>query len=161
MSAARAEAASRKLAGYAITLLRSSVEPFLTFSTRRDLRDKAFTAWIRRGDAGETDNKPLIREILALRAEYARLLGYRDFADMKLADSMAKTADNASRLLDEVWPAAKRRAARERDDLLRLARAGRDRPHRARGLALLLGESPQAAFALMKRPSSRISSSIA
>lgn len=123
VSAAKAEAESRKLEGYVITLTRSSVEPFLIFSERRDLREKAFAAWTSRGDAGETDNKPLIREILMLRRELARLLGYRDFADYKLADTMAKTAENAQKLLDDVWPSAKRKAAAERKGLLDLAAA--------------------------------------
>jgi peptidyl-dipeptidase Dcp len=123
ISAAKAEAENRKLDGYAITLLRSSVEPFLTFSARRDLRAEAFKAWTLRGDRGETDNKPLIREILALRSEYAHLLGYADFAAMKLSDSMAKSATAAQHLLDEVWPAGKARAATERGALLELAKA--------------------------------------
>lgn len=123
VSAAKAEAEGRKVAGYVITLTRSSVEPFLVFSERRDLREKAFAAWTSRGDAGETDNKPLIREILTLRRELARLLGYNDFADYKLADTMAKTAANAQKLLGDVWPAAKRKAAAERAGLLEIAAA--------------------------------------
>jgi peptidyl-dipeptidase Dcp len=123
VSAANAEAESRKVEGYVITLTRSSVEPFLIFSERRDLRERAFAAWTSRGDAGETDNKPLIREILMLRRELARLLGYRDFADYKLADTMAKTAGNAQKLLDDVWPAAKHKAAVERTALLEVAAA--------------------------------------
>jgi peptidyl-dipeptidase Dcp len=123
ISAAKAEAESRKLPGYAITLMRSSVEPFLTFSSRRDLREQAFAAWTLRGDRGATDNKPLIAEILSLRAEYAHLLGYADFAAMKLSDSMAKSSQAAQRLLDDVWPAGKARAAAERDALLVLAKA--------------------------------------
>jgi peptidyl-dipeptidase Dcp len=123
VSAAKGEAESRKLEGYAITLLRSSVEPFLVFSARRDLREKAFRAWTSRGDHGATDNKPIVKETLKLRAEYARLLGYPDYASMKLSDSMAKTAANAQKLLDDVWPAAKRQAAAERDELLTLAKA--------------------------------------
>jgi peptidyl-dipeptidase Dcp len=123
VSAAKAEAESRKADGYVITLTRSSVEPFLIFSERRDLREKAFAAWTSRGDAGETDNKPLIREILMLRRELAQLLGYEDFADYKLADAMAKTAANARKLLDDVWPAARRKAAEERASLLEIAAA--------------------------------------
>jgi peptidyl-dipeptidase Dcp len=122
-SAARGEAEHRKTEGYVITLLRSSVEPFLTFSARRNLREKAFRAWTSRGDQGATDNKPIVKETLTLRAEYARLLGYTDYAAMKLSDSMAKTAANAQKLLDDVWPAAKRQAAAERDELLALAKA--------------------------------------
>jgi peptidyl-dipeptidase Dcp len=123
VSAAKGEAESRKIAGYVITLLRSSVEPFLVFSARRDLREKAFRAWTSRCDHGATDNKPIVKETLVLRAEYARLLGYPDYASMKLSDSMAKTAANAQKLLDDVWPAAKRQAAAERDELLALAKA--------------------------------------
>ncbi len=122
VSAAKAEAASRKVDGYVITLTRSSVEPFLVFSERRDLREKAFQAWTSRGDAGATDNKPIIREILMLRRELAQLLGYRDFADYKLADTMAKTAGNARQLLDDVWPAGKRQAEEERKGLLAMAK---------------------------------------
>jgi peptidyl-dipeptidase Dcp len=123
VDAARADAEGRKIAGYVITLLRSSVEPFLVFSARRDLREKAFLAWTARGDAGATDNKPAVKETLQLRAEYARLLGYADYASMKLSDSMAKSAANAQNLLDQVWPAGKARAAQERDELLVLAKA--------------------------------------
>jgi peptidyl-dipeptidase Dcp len=123
VSAARGEAEHRKTDGYVITLLRSSVEPFLIFSARRDLREKAFRAWTSRGDHGATDNKPIVKETLKLRAEYARLLGYPDYASMKLSDSMAKTSANAQKLLDNVWPAAKRQAAAERDELLVMAEA--------------------------------------
>ncbi len=123
VSAAKGEAESRDTTGYVITLLRSSVEPFLVFSARRDLREKAFRAWTSRSDHGATDNKPIVKETLVLRAEYARLLGYPDYASMKLSDSMAKTAANAQKLLDDVWPAAKRQAAAERDELLVLAQA--------------------------------------
>jgi peptidyl-dipeptidase Dcp len=121
VSAAKADAEGRKTDGYVITLLRSSVEPFLVFSTRRDLREKAFKAWTARGDHGATDNKPLVKETLQLRTEYARLLGYPDYASYRLSDTMAKTAANAQNLLDQVWPAGKRRAAAERDELLVLA----------------------------------------
>jgi peptidyl-dipeptidase Dcp len=123
VSAAKAEAEGRKSKGYVITLSRSSVEPFLVFSTRRDLRERAFKAWTARGDHGATDNKPLVKEMLALRAEYAALLGYADYATMKLSDSMAKTAGNAMVLLEQVWAAGKVRAAAERDELLILAKA--------------------------------------
>ena len=123
VSAAKADAEGRKVDGYIITLLRSSVEPFLVFSTRRDLREKAFKAWTARGDHGVTDNKPLVKETLQLRTEYAQLLGYKDYASYRLSDSMAKTAANAQKLLDQVWPAGKRRAASERDELLELAKA--------------------------------------
>ena len=124
--AAAGEAArERGLAGsYVITLSRSSVEPFLTFSARRDLRQTAYEAWTRRGEHdGAHDNRPLIREILALRAEQARLLGYESYAAYRLDDTMAKSAAAVERLLSQVWEPAKRKAAVERGELQALARA--------------------------------------
>ncbi|MBV9555649.1 MAG: peptidase M3, partial [Pseudolabrys sp.] len=118
-SAAAAAAEERGQKGkYAITLARSSVESFLQFSARRDLREKAFTAWLARGEnGGATDNRKIISEIVALRAERARLLGFATFADFKLDDTMAKTPKNARDLLDNVWGRARKRAERERDEL--------------------------------------------
>ncbi len=89
--AARAAAAERGMSGkHVITLGRSSVEPFLQFSARRDLRERIFRAWIARGDnGGKTDNKAIIAEVLALRAERAHLLGYDTFAHYRLDDAMA------------------------------------------------------------------------
>src|SRR5471030_2494621 len=81
--------------GWAITLSRSLIEPFLTFSSRRDLREQAFKAWISRG-AGEHDNRPVIAEIMRLRLEQAQLHGYPSYADYALADSMAGTQDRKS-----------------------------------------------------------------
>jgi peptidyl-dipeptidase Dcp len=121
---ARQAAAERGLEGYAITLSRSLIEPFLTFSSQRDLRQTAYEAWIARGThEGPHDNRVLIPEILALRAERARLLGYETFADFRLADSMAGAPAAAEALLAEVWEPAKRKAAAERDRLLAAARA--------------------------------------
>src|SRR5215471_11526037 len=98
---AAAEAANeRGLADrYAVTLARSAVEPFLTFSRRRDLRRKLWEAWTARGaHDGEHDNRPLIREIVALRTEQAQLLGYESFADYRLDDTMANTPAAAEHL---------------------------------------------------------------
>ncbi|HEY8948368.1 MAG TPA: M3 family metallopeptidase [Rhizomicrobium sp.] len=105
-------------APYAITTSRSSAEPFLQFSERRDLREKVFKALSDRGDrANAHDNKSLIAEVVKLRAEKAKLLGYATFADYRLDDTMAKTPDSARILLDQVWTAARARALEERDDL--------------------------------------------
>ncbi len=121
---ARQAAAERGMAGAIVTLSRSLIEPFLTFSDRRDLRQAAHEAWIARGaHAGPHDNRVLIPEILALRAERARLLGYEDFTAFRLADTMAGTRAAAEGLLAEVWEPAKRKAAAERDRLLAAARA--------------------------------------
>ena len=117
-------AAERGVAGHVVTLSRSLIEPFLTFSTRRDLRQVAYQAWIARGmHAGPHDNRPLIPEILGLRAERARLLGYATYADYRLADTMAGTPDAVAGLLAEVWEPARAKAAAERDRLLATARA--------------------------------------
>ncbi len=99
---------------HVITLSRSSIEPFLQFSTRRDLREKAYSAWVKRGEfGGDTDNRKLISEMIALRTERARLLGYDNYASFRLADAMAKTPEAVSGLLREVWGPAKARVAAE------------------------------------------------
>jgi len=116
--AARGAAEARGLNGHVVTLGRSSVEPFLQFSARRDLREKVFRAWIARGDNGTaTDNTPVIAEMIALRAERAAILGYPSFAHYKLDDTMAKTPEAVSGLLDAVWSPARRRVGQERDTL--------------------------------------------
>ncbi|HYV70340.1 MAG TPA: M3 family metallopeptidase [Pseudolabrys sp.] len=118
-AAARADAEERGQPGkYAITLARSSVESFLQFSSRRDLRERAFHTWIRRGEnGGATDNRTLIAEMVALRGERAKLLGFATFSDYRLDDQMAKTPAAARKLLDEVWDRARTKAAGERDAL--------------------------------------------
>jgi peptidyl-dipeptidase Dcp len=118
-AAARAAADERGQPGkYAFTLARSSVEPFLQFSARRDLREKIFDAWIKRGEnGGKTDNRALIAEMVSLRAERAKLLGYNTFADYRLADQMAKTPAAARELLENVWSRARDKANAERDAL--------------------------------------------
>jgi peptidyl-dipeptidase Dcp len=123
--AAAQAAADRGLPGkHVITLARSSIEPFLQFSSRRDLREAAFTAWSARGESGgATDNRGIIAETVALRAERAGLLGYRSFAHYRLDDTMAKTPEAALDLLHSVWGPARRRAMRERDGLQALAQA--------------------------------------
>ncbi len=116
-TALRANAEERGLAGkHVVTLGRSSVEPFLQFSARRDLREKAFRAWIARGDnGGATDNKAIIAEMVKLRIERAGLLGYKTFADFRLDDAMAKTPQAVRSLLDRVWAPARDRAMADRD----------------------------------------------
>jgi peptidyl-dipeptidase Dcp len=121
-AAARAAAEERGHAGkYAITLARSSCETFLQFSARRDLREKIFQAWIKRGEnGGATDNRTLIAEMVRLRAERAMLLGFDTFADYRLDDQMAKTPAAARKLLDEVWGRARAKAQVERDALQKM-----------------------------------------
>jgi peptidyl-dipeptidase Dcp len=103
---------------HAITLSRSSIEPFLQYSSRRDLREKAFEAWIKRGaNGGKTDNRKIVVQILALRQERAQLLGFKTAAEAALEFSMAKTPANVRKLLMEVWQPARARALAERDAL--------------------------------------------
>jgi len=109
---------------FAITLARSSVESFLQFSARRDLREKVMAAWLARGEnGGATDNRAIVAEILKLRAERAQLLGFKSFADYRLDDQMAKTPQAARDLLDEVWGRARARAEREKAELQKLVAA--------------------------------------
>ncbi|WP_027486992.1 M3 family metallopeptidase [Allorhizobium undicola] len=109
---------------YAVTLSRSIIEPFLTFSERRDLRESAFKAWVARGEnGGATDNRAIVKETLALRTEKARLLGYSTYAAYKLDDTMAKTPEAVNGLLMQVWEKAVVQARREEEDLASLIAA--------------------------------------
>ncbi|HSK02687.1 MAG TPA: M3 family metallopeptidase [Kofleriaceae bacterium] len=103
---------------------RSSAEPFLTFSSRRDLREQVWRMWISRGDhAGPRDNKPLISQILALRGERAKLLGFSTHAHWIIDDNMARTPDAAMGLMRKVWKAAAARAREEIADMQQVADA--------------------------------------
>jgi len=119
IAAAKAAASERGMEGKAIvTLSRSSVEPFLKSSERRDLREKVYKAFIARGDNDNAnDNNAIIVEILSLREESAKLLGYQTFAAYRLEDSMAKTPQAVRSLLERVWAPARARALADRDDL--------------------------------------------
>ncbi len=118
-ASARQAACERGLGGderaHVVTLSRSLIVPFLTFSSRRELREQAWRAWVGRGESeGEHDNRPVARRILALRREQAALMGQASFADHALADSMAGTRDRVWALLDDVWPRALAACERER-----------------------------------------------
>ena len=116
---ARAEAKSRGMSkAGVITISRSSYEPFMKFSQRRDLREKLFRAWTLRGDNGnQFDNKAIITETVSLRAERAQLLGYPTFAHFSLDDSMAKKPEAAMELMLRVWKPAREQALHDRDQL--------------------------------------------
>ncbi|MCU0964325.1 MAG: M3 family metallopeptidase, partial [Burkholderiaceae bacterium] len=117
--AMRQAASERGLAeGHVLTLSRSLIVPFLTFSERRDLRELAWRAWVGRGEhAGEHDNRPVARAILELRAEQAALHGHASYADFALTDTMAGTRARVHKLLDDVWPRALAAVDREREQL--------------------------------------------
>jgi peptidyl-dipeptidase Dcp len=112
---------------YAITNTRSSMDPFLTYSTERDLRKQVWTNYYSRGDNNdEYDNKEIIAEILKLRRERVELLGHKNYAEWRLQDRMAKTPENALNLMEAVWPAAISRVAEEVADMQAIADANGD-----------------------------------
>ena len=119
LAAAAQTAAERGHPGrHVVTLSRSSIEPFLQFSARRDLREKAFRAFVARGaNGGAHDNAAAMNETVRLRAEKARLLGYPTFADHRLDDTMAKTPEAALALLRQVWAPARAQALRDAEAL--------------------------------------------
>ncbi|MGB3316094.1 MAG: M3 family metallopeptidase [Albidovulum sp.] len=118
VAAARAAAEERGRDGHVLTLSRSLVVPFLQFSPRRDLREKAYEAWVARGaNGGATDNRAPAAEILALREERAQLLGYDSFASYKLEPEMAKTPAAVRDLLMRVWDPAREKALADADVL--------------------------------------------
>lgn len=119
ISAARAAAREKGLEdGFVITLSRSLVEPFITFSPRRDLREKAWRLWTNRGQIDSSrDNRKIAKEILRLRVEQAHLHGYSSFAEYQNADSMAGTPARVMELLERVWEPACKSANAERAQL--------------------------------------------
>ena len=123
IKAARQAGAERGLVdALVITLSRSHIVPFLTFSERRDLREQAWRAWTTRGEHdGGFDNRPVAREILSLRNEQARLHGFASYADYALTDTMAGRQSAVRDLLTQVWEPAKARAVQEREALEALA----------------------------------------
>ena len=123
IKAAAAAAKERGKDGqYAVTNTRSSMSPFLTYSTERDLRQKVWETYYSRGDNGdEFDNNAIIAEILKLRHERVNLLGYDNYAQWRLADRMAGIPERAIELMEAVWPAATARAREEVADMQKLA----------------------------------------
>ena len=121
----RTSAEGRGMAGkWAVANTRSSMEPFLTYSTRRDLREKGWRMWTRRGDkGGATDNKQVIRDILKLRAERAKLLGFASHAHWATDNNMAGSPDAAMALMMQVWAPAAARAREEIADMQKVADA--------------------------------------
>ncbi len=120
---AAAEAAkSKSQMGWMIRNTRSSVDPFLTYSDNRDLREKVWRMFIMRGDNGDAnDNKAIITQILQLRAERAHLFGLATHAHWSLQQTMAQTPENTLKLMESVWPAATARVHEEVADMQALA----------------------------------------
>ena len=121
--AAAAQAETHGMKGkWVISNTRSSMEPFLVFSTRRDLRKKGWHMWTHRGDNNDDhDNKANISEVLKLRAERAKILGFPSFAHWSLDDSMAKTPEAAMKLMLRVWKASVERVHKEVADMQAIA----------------------------------------
>ncbi len=112
---------------YAVTNTRSSMDPFLTYSTERELRKQVWENYYSRGDNGdEYDNNGIIAEILKLRRERVELLGYENYAQWRLQDRMAKNPENAMKLMETVWPAAIGRVAEEVADMQAVANQNGD-----------------------------------
>ncbi|MFT6947935.1 MAG: peptidyl-dipeptidase Dcp [Vicingaceae bacterium] len=121
-SAARIATNKGQEGKYAITNSRSSMDPFLTYSTERELRQQVWTNYYSRGDNNdEYDNNKLIADILKLRRKRVELLGHKNFAEWRLQDRMAKTPENAMDLMEAVWPAAIARVAEEVADMQAVA----------------------------------------
>lgn len=124
ISAFKAAAEEKNLTGrWMVANSRSSVDPFLTFSSRRDLRERVWKAFKNRGDNGDAnDTDTIISEIVSLRQERAKLLGYATHAHWRMSDTMAKDPAKAEALMQRVWKPAVARVREEVADMRRLAR---------------------------------------
>ena len=126
-SAAAIASEKGKEGSYAITNTRSSMDPFLTYSTNRDLRKQVWTNYYARGDNGDAyDNNNIIAQILKLRRERVELLGHKNYAEWRLQDRMAKTPENALALMEAVWPASIARVHEEVADMQTVANKAGD-----------------------------------
>lgn len=120
----RAAAVAQNKRGWALKNTRSVMQPFLQNSTRRDLREKVYNAYINRGDNGDkNDTNATIAKILKLRADRAKLLGFKTHAHFRMADTMAQTPEAAMDLMMQVWPAAVARVKEEVADMQEVADA--------------------------------------
>ena len=129
-AAAAAAEAKERPGSWVIANTRSSMEPFLTFSDRRDLRERGWRLWVGRGDTSdENDTRDVITEILVLRSERARLLGYATHAHWRLENTMARTPDRTLELMESVWPRAVARVREDVAEMQALARAGGHDPN--------------------------------
>ncbi len=118
----KAAAEAQGKTGWALKNTRSVMQPFLQNSTRRDLREKVYNAYINRGDnGGENDTNATIAKILKIRADRAKLLGFKTHAHYRMADTMAKDPEAAMELMMKVWPAAVARVKEEVADMQAIA----------------------------------------
>ena len=118
----KAAADEKKVAGWAVVNTRSMVDPFLTYSSNRALRETVWKKFKNRGDNGDAnDTNATIAAIMPLRAEKARLIGYPTFAHWKLSDKMAATPERAQALMERIWTPTKARIAEEVADMQAIA----------------------------------------
>jgi oligopeptidase A len=120
---ARAAADAKGVDGWRFTLQLPSFQPFMQYSARRDLRERMYKAYVSRASEGEHDNRPLVRRILQLRRELARILGFRDYADMALEESMAGSGARAVAFEEDLTERTRPVWEREMRDLEAFARA--------------------------------------
>lgn len=126
-AAAKAAEAKDKKGVWLISNTRSAVEPFLSFAHNRGLREKVWRMFINRGDNGDqNDNNAIIPQILKLRAQRAKIMGYETHAHLRLADKMAQTPEKALSLLESVWPFATQRVKEEVADMQKIADQNKD-----------------------------------
>ena len=117
LNAARAEAEEKEMPGkYVFTISRSSITPFLQYAERRDLRERIYRAYTGCG-VSSVDNQPIVRKIVALRDERAKLLGFATHNDFMIDDRMAKSPEAVKELLDQVWGPCVKKVVKEADDL--------------------------------------------
>ena len=140
---------------FAIVNTRSAVDPVLTFADNRALRERVWRAFVGRGDNGNAnDTNQIIAQIVRIRADRARLLGYQSHAHWRMQDTMARTPERAQELMMRVWPAAVARVHEEVRDQQAMARPARpEHHHRALGLSLLHGEGAGATATTSPRKS--------
>ena len=119
IASAAEQAQSDNMEGkWVFTLHNPSIMPFLQFAENRDLREKLFTAYLMRGNNGNSnDNKEVVKRLVTARLEKPKLLGYDTFANYQLAENMAKNENNAYKLLDEIWKPALKKAKEELADI--------------------------------------------
>ncbi len=128
-NSAKTEAEKRGLKGWVISNTRSSMQPFITYSPNRELREKAFKIWTSRGDnGGKNDNNKIITEILKLRAQRSKIMGFDSYAHWQLSDKMAKTPENAMKLMERVWEPAKKQVAKDVKDMEKVIKEEEKKP---------------------------------
>jgi oligopeptidase A len=122
LAQARAAAEAKGMEGWRFTLQFPSYQPFMQYAARRELRQRVYTAYMNRASSGEHDNRPLVKRILELRRELAQILGFRDYADLVLEESMAGSGARAVAFEEDLTARTRPSWAREMQALEAFAR---------------------------------------